>query len=346
MKESDRIHAKRKRFNILLWVDIALSIVCMIGFLVILIMMGLNAADIALLSYLCSGFIGGALLFGLFGMLLYRYVDKIAGLELDALEREDNRYSFHIGEGTLATLDEKELRIHGGSESRPIRIPYFDVKFYSVCSRKTPREKGTWNVLVEIPAHYLKKREEHGLKPILIQMDAKERLYARIRELGFELLGEEPKLQGQSNEKFKPMKKFVKPDEGQRGKTIVLMILGFLFIVGGMLVFLLLPDKFSQATTIGAIVVVLGVYFGIRAIVAYVKAKAIFAVYREGVYFRNSGIEAAFLKWEEILDIEMFVRDYGSVLRANCLYGKYDFPVFEGSYEYIAETFPEKVSKS
>lgn len=343
MKESERIYHTRKRFNVLLWGIIALSIACMIGFLITLVMMALKSADFTLLSFLCGGFLVGALIFGLLGMLLYRHVDKIAELELDALEREDSEYSFHVGEGTLATLDEKGLRIHGGSERRPVVVPYFDVKFYSVCTRKTPCEKGTWSVVIEIPAHYVTKREEHGQKPILIQADAKERLYARIKELGLNLLGEKPNLQGQSKEKFKPMKQFIRPEEGMRGKTLIVMILGFLFLVGGILTLLFLPDKFDQATSIGAVVVVLGVYFGIRGVVAYLRAKVIFGIYREGIYFRNSNIEAAFLKWEEILHIELVEGDQDRVLRISCLYGKYNFPPFEGSYEYIAETFPEKV---
>lgn len=323
-----------------MWAIIIIAVLCLIGIIVSLVFIGLNRFDPVLIGCMCGGFVAGAAIFGGLGFLCYRHCEALASEELDVLEREDGEHSFYVGEGTLATFERGELRIHSGegAKGRRVIVPYGSIKFYSVCTRRMPREKGEWSVVMEIPAHYLAKGGKPRLSdpPALIQTEGKKRLYDTMKEFGLTLIGEQPKEEIE-NKKFERVTKFYLADTQKRNRALVLILAGLLFIVGGFFSALL------WETTIGAVISVVGIYLFIRALIAYVRAKAEFSIYKEGIYYSEpSGIDNAFLKWEEFSDVCIFEQEEKQYLRVQCAYGTYDFPMFKGVVEYLVEHYPEK----
>lgn len=339
MKESERLQRKRKFFNVLQWIALSIAILCAIGLLVSIILLGIGKGKISLTGGLSGGFLAGILIFGAISYWLFRIFTRISDRELDALEREDDKNSFFVGEGTLATLNDGEMLLHGGEKQKRISVPYSAVRFISVCTRRSPAEKGEWSVLFELPARYLNPKADAKEKPVLIQTDGKERLYARLKELSLELLGEQPGgSKPEDGEKFILLHKFKEPDRAQRVKSIAIMAIGGVLAVLGVLIMAFGDRLFAHAATMGSIAFVLGVYFLLRGMYAFVKAKSLFEIFAEGIYYTDSrGADSVFLKWEEIKSVEKLVREDGSVLRVGCLYGNYDFPLFEGAYEMISE---------
>lgn len=333
MKESDRINRKRKILNVIQWIVIVFAIASMLGFIVSLVLLGIGK-DLSLTGILSGSFLAASILFGALSFLLFRALDRSAKEELDALEREDGENSFFVGEGMLATLDDREMVLHGNGKR--ILIPYSCVRFFSLCSRKAPAERGEWSVLIELPAKYLDPKADGKEKPVLIQTDAKERLYKRLEELSLPILGE--KREEKEDYKFVRLEKFTLPEKTQKFRATAIIIIGAVLGLLGLLVLLFQEKLFPRAGAMGSIAFVLGVYFTIRGLVAFFKAKTRFELYAEGIFYSDSkGSDRVFLKWEEIEDVEKLVRSDGSALRVKCLYGNYDFPLLEGAYEAIKE---------
>ena len=327
----------------MMWGIIVLAVLCLIGIIVTLVLIGLNRFNPFILGGMSGGFVLGAAIFGGLGFLCYRRIEKLAAEELDALELEDGEHSFYVGEGTLATFERGELRIHSGegAKGRRVIVPYGSIKFYSVCTRRAPCERGEWSVVMEIPAHYLAKGGKPRLSdpPALIQTDGKKRLYDTMKEFGLPLIGEQPKEEVEEK-KFERVTKFTLADTQKRNRALILILVGLLFIVGG------IPAAILWEPTIGAVISVIGLYLFIRALVAYVRAKAEFSIYQEGIFYSEpSGIDNAFLKWEEFSEILIFEQGEKQYLRVQCAYGAYDFPMFQGVIEYFVEHYPEKCAK-
>lgn len=364
---SDCLNRKRRRVNAFFWTLAILAVGCLIGFLFCIIMMGLGSGDLLLYGILSACFFAAAGLFGLCAYPCFLHSDRLAAAELDALEREDDPFSFFVGEGTLATFRKEDLYIHGGEtveedgegdgdyeivhKKKSVVIPYFDVKFFSVCTRRYPAEGGKWSIVMQIPARYFNKGAVRDAQPLLVQTDGKERLYRRMEELGLKAEGEpykrelpadgsEPKenvQQEKAKQKYTRLQKFELPDRTKRSRAFLLLIFGVLFLAGGIL------SVIFWDVSVGSVIILVGGYMGVRALIAYLRAKAQFSIYREGIYYKEpTDVDSVFLKWEEFSSVCRVVRDGKDRLRAQCPYGAYDFPVFEGAYEAILKLHPEK----
>ncbi len=331
--EVKRSHIRRLLWNIAGWAGVLLAAACMVGLLVAVVMLALEKGDFTLLLILAASFAGGAVLLGAFGFLMLRLGERMEREELDAREREDGEGSFFIGEGTLATFEKDALRIHGEGKNE-ITVPYGEIRFFSVCARRLPKEAGDWCVVFEIPARFLVKKgkAKRDDPPLLVQTAAKPRLYDCIAAHGLTLLGE--KREDGRPKKFERIASYTRPDAAKRKRSALLLAFGgALFAAGIGLMF--------KWTTIGAVAGVVGLYIAARALISFLKARSVFAIYREGIFYREpSGADNAFLKWEEIGAFSLSGEE--KRLRAECLYGAYEFPAFEGAYDYLKEHYPEK----
>ena len=332
MEESKRYHIRKQAWSICGWAAIVLAVLCMLGLVVALIMLGLGNEHIALLGILCGAFAGGALLCGLSGFFSVRRGEFWFSRELDALERADSEDSFFVGEDTMVTFGEGAALLH--NSERSVSVPYAEMRFFSVCNRRKPREKGEWSVLMEVPASYVMKKTKKGEPPVLVRTEGKPRLYAVLQKYGLTLLGEQRGEEART--RFTKLRTFSLPDRAKRKKSLWLMLLGV--AVAGAGVGLLF---YIQA--LGAPVIVVGGYIVLRALASYLRAKRVFAVYREGLYLAELTLrDSFFLKWEEIVSLVPAEAEKQEILRAHCLYGAYDFPRPEGAYEYLKEQFPGK----
>ena len=333
LKISRKKAYKRKRvfFSTLTFVLAGLAIACMIGLLVAVILLNVKEDNGTLYLILTGSFAGGATVFAAAAFGLEKCSSAVSMKELDFRERCDSENSFFVGEGTLAVLNENELFIHAedASNKTQIRVPYSEVRFFSVCNRRRPKDKGEWSVAIEIPAHYLAKagKAKKGDPPALVQADGKERLYNRLKELGLELQGEQA--YKNSGEKFTLLQKFKLPNRQKRNRAAMFLILGILLTVAGILLGIFVNSTLS-------VVSVLGLFIAGKALWSFLQAQAVFSVYREGIYFAESNrAQSTFLKWEEIVSVSREEKNSLSVLKVKCAYGDYHFPDVAGAYEAV-----------
>lgn len=328
---SEKFRTYKKVWGALGWTAAVSAVLCTLGLIISIILLGFFGDKLVLLGSLCGGFTGGAALFGaaaFFALKRNTYYEK---QELDALERADSEDSFFVGEDTLATFGKEGLCIHK-AQGRRVNVPYSDLCCISLCSRRAPKEEGEWNVLLKIPAHYFSKDGKRD--DVLVMTEAKERLYRCLEKRGLKLLGELPQDRTAKKEKpFERLQTFVLPVRRERRNALRFLLLGAVSAAaGGGLIFL-------QAMW-GALVGVMGVYVAGRALISYSKAKSSVAVYREGIYYSGSdGNGNVFLKWEEITGVSL---KEGRGLHVDCIYGAYEFPPIVGAYEYLARNFPGK----
>ena len=283
-----------------------------------------GGVPLGLLLGFCGGALGGALAGALLGYLAMARRKTVE----DYLERMDSEESFFVGDGTFATFREDGLDIH--SEKRSVRIPYGELRAFSVCTRKSPRESGEWSIVLEIPSSYL-SQEESGVS--LVQADDKPRLRAVLARRGIAVLGEPS--DGKKG-KFKCEKAFYLPNKQKRAGAVFWTVLGALVAVGGVFV-----GIFWNAAA-GGIMGALGVFLLARGIYAFIGARALFAIYEEGIYWRGSQTERVFLKWEEIVRVAAEEKNGFPLLFVQCECGGYRFPRPQGALEAIAEKHPEK----
>lgn len=328
--ESTKYGRTRALFSVLGWIGMVLAILSLVALLVCIVLLGWMGNKLALLGFLCLGTLCGAVVFGASAIFAMRFSDRFAERELDALEREDGENSFFVGEGTLATFEKERLRIHG--EKRNLLLPYHELRFFSLCTRTSPREKGAWSVVIEIPASYFTHgARKKGEKPVLIQTDGKERLYNCLKAHGLALLGELPAEEEQEERaEFTLLRAFSIPDPAERKKTFLTAGLGALMIVGGIV-------SAFWWLSVGAVLIAFGLYLFLRAFL--LRKTRQFCVYEEGIFMKEPvRSECAFLKWGEI---ERLTAEE-HLIRAECLYGGYEFPRPAGAFEYLKERFPEK----
>lgn len=334
MDQTKKYRNLRKFWAAAGWVFVALFVLSMLGLIVCIVMLGLGYGDPVLLGELSGGALFGFALFGLFTYLAVKESAKCGDMELDALEREDGEDSFFIGEGTLATFEKERLRIHGAAGKQEIAVPYREMRFFSVCSRKKPAEKGSWSVVLEMPSRYFQRDKSKEAPPVLVQADGKERLYRCLEAHGLKLLGEARK--EPQKKRFERLYKTDLPDRAKRKRALILWIAGGVLIAAGV-------GLMFWRTEVGAIVGAVGLYAFGRAAVSFVRAKKTFSFYAEGVLYREpGGADDVFLKWEEIESVSRFEQEGKEYLRLRCPYGAYDFPMFEGAYDRIAAQFPDK----
>lgn len=330
--EIEKYRRGEKAAGVLSYLCIALCAVCMLGVIVCAVLIAWKGENLVLFCSLGGGAIVGVALFGVLALLFTRMGARLNERGLDVRERRDGEESFFVGEGTLLTFGEDGFVIHGErGEGRRIRVPYSEARFFSLCARSLPREKGVWSVLIEIPQRYLAKSgAPQSGPPALVETAGKERLYRAIGAHGLTLIGEPP--EEKRGEKFVREKKFLLPDKKKRTRAAWLMAAGAVLVaVGGGLAF--------RYLTIGLLIAVLGVYLAGRALIAFVRAKRQLSVFREGLYMKEqAGADSVFLKWSEIVSL---VADKEG-LRVECAYGPYRFPLPAGAWDYLCERFPER----
>lgn len=320
----------------------AFTVIFAVGAVVLLL--GVLAAVIAAefkrdasdLCFLLAGvFGGGAVLFCAAAVGFERLSSVTDERVLDYFERCDGAESFFVGEGTLATFRKDSLCIHGDAREE-IFVPYAEITAYSVCARKRPREKGAWSVVFEIPARYLLKKEKGGEPPLLVQTAAKPRLFRALEAHSIPLLGERREETAQKV-KYTREKKFYLPNKKKQKRELLFLAFGALLLVAGVLLLILVNP------TIGSVLICFAVIVGGKAIFSFFRARALFAVYREGIYWRESDSrESVFLKWEEMTSLTAAEEKGYPVLRVELPYGRYHFPRAAGVCEYLAEHHPEE----
>lgn len=333
--------ARRKTASVSGWIFVALTVCGLIGLLVGLILLGIGNFNETLLFILCGSFLGGIVVFGFSAFGAMRLSTKFEKRESDFLERAESENSFFVGEGTLATFGETALRIRGtaagGKREKTVTVPYREMRFFSVCTRRSPKEKGEWIVVLEIPLKYLAKdgKAKRQESPALIQTEGKPRLYETLKLRGLTLLGELPS--ETAGKKFERLRSFVLPDSERRKKALAFAVFGALLLAGGALA------AIFWNTTVGSVIAVVGAYLAIQGGMNYVRAKSVFSVYREGIFWKErTQIDNMFLKWEEIVRVTPFQKEGLPFLKAECLYGAYEFPDVNGAYEFIKENFPDR----
>lgn len=339
LKISRKKAYKRNRvfLSVLTFLGAGLAIACLIGLLVAIILLNIKEDQRTLWLILSGSFLGGAVLFalGAFGIEKLSYALSVK--ELDFRERCDGEHSFFVGEGTLAVLNEDGMTIHSeeASNKTEIRVPYSEIRFFSVCNRRSTKNRGEWSVVIEIPAHYLAKagKVKRSDPPALVQADGKERFYKRLEELGLPLLGETPvKNDGKP---FTLRKKYKLPNRQKRKRSALLLGLGIVLTVGGVFLGIFVNPTLSVASA-------LGLFVGGRAFWSFLRAQATLGVYEEGVYFAESdGAQSTFLKWLEITALTREQKDGFSVIKVQCPYGAYHFPDAEGAFEAMTEAFDD-----
>ena len=339
------LHRTRVFVTVLTYAAAILAIACLIGIIVSILMLnfGVRSERKDLILYILTGaFAGGAALMALCTFLLSRLMNVVSEKEFDYRERLDGEESFFVGEGTLLTFGDEGLTLHGEVEgkSEPVFIPYRETRYISICTRRRPREKGSWCVAIEIPVKYLSKREENNTgEKVLVQADAKDRLYAALQKHGLTLLGEERRADAE-DKKFVPVQKFSLPNRKKRKRALITLAFGAVLAGGSV------PLGIYVSATIGALVGAVGLVFLLRAIFSYLRAKAVFGIYEEGIFWReSSGTESLFLKWEDIEKVTVGEKNGYPVLTFHCDYGRYAVPAVKGAYECIKRLKEEKCTK-
>ncbi len=336
-KTVSSLKRRSKFFSVCFYLFLALAVAGFLGAIVSVIVFEFNRKMSDTLCYiLLGGCLGGGAVFGGASYLFSRFLTDTDRVRLDFSERCDGENSFYVGEGTLATFERDSLLLHGDDgNSKKIRVPYSEIRVFSVCTRRAPREKGEWSVVIEIPARYLAKggKAEKDEK-VLVQTDAKERLYRTVQVSGLTLLGEENK--PKEAHKYALKAKFFVPVAEKRRRSLIMAVIGFAVAAAG------IPVAIFWNATAGSFLSVIGFFMGIRSVAAYIGAKSVFSAYEEGLYWKDANGERIFLKWEEVESVSRTEVNGAPLLKVQCIYGAYHLPDISGAYEYLEGFRPEK----
>ena len=341
--EKKKAALKRSRIacTVVTYAAAGLAIGCLLGIVVSVLMLNFGARSYEkdrLLYILAGSFAGGAALFALATYLFSKLMTNAAEKELDLRERLDGEESFFVGSGTLISFGEEGVTLHGeASDKNSVFVPYGETRYISVCTRRRPKEKGSWCVGIEIPVKYVSKDKSDSKEKVLIQADAKDRLQRAIENHGQKLLGEQPNAAGGENHKFTEVKKFKLPNRKKRKSALITLAFSAVCIGGGIALGIL------YSASVGALLGAVGFIFGLRAGVGFFKANAVLGAYREGIYWRESGgANAFFLKWQDIEQIVSEEKNGYPVITLQCAYGNYSVPAAVGAYELLKEMQNER----
>lgn len=338
LSEQKKILAAYKRrsalWSALFYIFTAVAVAGLLGAVVVVLVFEFKDGFSSALSYILLGSFAAAALVGAPAACLFARLLSVADEKrLDFEERCDSPYSFYVGEGTLATFGEDGLVVHGGPQSKRICVPYAEARFFSVCTRRAPREKGDWCVAIELPARYLTK-DKRSAEKILVQADAKERLFSALAACSLPLLGEK-KGEGKGK-KFTLKAKFLLPVPQKRRRALLFGILGAAAAAGG------IAAAFWNAA-VGSILTVIGLFAATRSFLAFARAKGELSFYEEGLFWKDpNGSDRIFLKWDEIERVSRGTEKEGRGWEIRCAYGAYNIPDVAGAYEYLQEKFPQK----
>ncbi len=341
-KKSAALTRNRKTCGIFSFSFAIIGIICLIGSVVCIVLteVGERSETTKNLLYILSGsLLGGTLIIESVAVLFSRLMQSAHKKELDYRERCDSENSFFVGKGTLATFGADSVTVHAeqGGEKQ-IVIPYSEMRFFSVCTRRRPREKGEWSVVMEIPVKYLSKEEAPQGKFAYVQTDAKERLYRCLEERGLPLLGEER--QTDAKKKFRKIQKFPFRNATAKKRFLIQLAVGIALAGAGTGV------AFWQVT-FGAILVVFGAFVIGRAVNGYLGKKCELSFYDEGIFWKDENpADNVFLKWEEIQSVSPEEQKGVSLIKVNCAYGSFFFLNREGILEYIKENHSEKCAEN
>ena len=342
-KKAQTLKAIARGYNGLLLGFAVAAIACLVGVLVVVIMleMGNPAPERKTLLYLLTGiFAAGAVLFALVSLLFGKAAQEATASHRDFQERCCGEECFFVGEGTIAEFGADALLIRPEKDrKKSIRVPYAEIRFHSVCTRSKPQEKGTWSVVIEMPAHYVMKK---GDSPrALIETDGKERLYSVLERHGLTVLGEvPPRGEKRKNVCFQARAKFLLPDAAKRRRSLIFAAIGAAVTIAGALVAVF----WQEFLFVGVLVGVFGVFFAVRSLIGFRNAKGMLAFYDEGLYWRENGraeSDRFFLKWSELVGISVETVEGKSYFAAECAYGSYHIPEVVGAYEYLKEFRPD-----
>lgn len=307
-----------------------LALLALIG--VVAVMFVLEFADLGM-DLLLFGIMGGLALLAIGCAVavyfLMKHGELLGKRFADLTEQCDGAESFFVGDTTLLTFGKEGIVLHDDTPTPPIRVPYARLRFFSICMRKYMREKGEWAVLIEIPANFLQK---DGEGTALIRADAKPRLYACIEAHGLELLGEKPQgdLETFPKTKYKAEQTFSLPNKKSQHMSLILGAVGLMLIGAGIAIAVLI-----KPLTLGAILAAFGAVVLGRAIGNFMRARAVFVIAKEGIFWRDTG-ESIFLKWEEITGLHT-EESPAPILAVECAYGAYRFPRAAGVWEELCK---------
>lgn len=322
---------RRKACYAISWALIALSVLCVLGLLVCLVLFGFNMGGRDTLFLILSGtFLGGTVVFALFGVWTSRVTVRLLFLERDMDERAISEESFFAGEGVFATFTQNCLTFGKGTGAE-IAVPYSQIRATRVCKRTAPRMKGEWYILLQIPTCYLSKKGE-GDELLPVQFDYKQRLLDCIERYEIPLDGEEKK---DAKGTFKKVKRFQKWDKGSCVKYLIEFGVGaFLFFLGIGLTY------FLPNATFGAVILAIGGLFAVKSGFSLFRSKYLLVAYEEGFYKKANGEVNAFFRWEEIRHVSKKREGENDYLVFDCGYGDFICREVDGFFEYVSQKFP------
>lgn len=322
---------KRKFCYALSWVLVVLSVLCIVGLLVAIVLFAIRLGENDALFLILSGaFLIGAVVFALISVWLSRVTVRLLRMERDVDERAVSEESFFAGEGVMATFQEKGLSF-GKGEGVEILVPYSQIRATRVCTRTAPKVNGERYVLIEIPARYLTKKGK-GEELLPVQLDDKPRLIECIRRYGVPLGGESYE---KTREKFKKVTRFQTWNRETCTKHLIGCAVGaVLFILGVVLAFVL------STATVGAVILAFGGLIAVKSACSVLRAKNVIVVYEEGFFKKAEGEPNAFFLWEEIKGISKKEEEGKRFLVFDCGYGDFICREVDGFYEYVSEKSP------
>lgn len=335
MEEIKRYRTGRKVCTFLGTALAALGLLCLAGLVVCLVLLGLSETHLILYAILCGSFAGGALVGGLAGWLLFKRGNTCFRLEKDAIERSRGEESFLVAEKTFLHFGENSFTVDAEGKQNKPEIPYGECEFFSVCYRRAPKEKGEWGVMIRVPAHYVNKKATVRSKPVLMQLDAKERLYKCLEAHGIPLKGEPP-AEGKEGKKFTRIKSFSIPYPQKRKPALLFLCGGGVLFLGGIGFAFFIPVA-------GALIALLGAYGILHGAMGLNKARWVFSVYEEGFFVLTpERFKSRFLKWEEIDRLFFMGETNEGFLFTEAVYGSYHFPCTAEAYALLKERCPDK----
>jgi len=324
------------------WFFLALLVLSLIGLIVCVIMGEIKNQDI--FWFISFGCIGGILLFIGATLLCFKAAEKYRRIETDARERADSEDSYYIGEEYLATFTAAGLNIHGEKKEKKkplqIKIPYAEVRIFTVTVRRSPKAKGEEKVLLEIPSRFVKKGGSEGPKEkTLIELEAKERLFATLKKFSLDVIEGSRKDPASRGEKKLSVK--LKRGLGERS-GIVNIVFGAALFAAGVLVSIFAKD----VALLGYMLAVFGVVVTARGIFNTVAGNGALVVYEGGVYWKEKNrFERSYIPFDDIVTISRLSRESMSFVAFTCAFGTYHYPDLNGLYEGLKQLVPEKIEK-
>lgn len=340
----EKVKAKAKTAVVFSWIFIGLIIAGLVGLVASVIIAELNTANQAL-SRICwiVALASLALCFAAIGltMLCFRLGQKYRGEEADLRELAHSAHSYFIGEHLLATFGEGAMTVHAeqGQEVKYVRtkIPYSEIKVFSVTVRRSAKAKGERNILIEIPSRYLKNATEPTSKTTLLTLVEKPRFYETAQAFSLPVQETDDKSPLRS---LKKLYKVTLRDSADSKSKTVSLIVGIAMVIAGIAV----AFFGGSSAPLGVVLACFGVFIAVRAIIALARGNGSLVISEDGVLWQEKNVfENSYLRWTEIERIKRIKYEGQAFVSFVCAYGAYYYPDVDGLYDYLKENFAEKV---